>query len=483
MGRSLNASTDALQEGTARAPSTPVTLALWVKNPIATGTTSKALLNHGTKTRLCLNAEEFGGGTAAGGAIYFARSWSTTDQLTEVQAPANLAGGGWAGWNHIAVTYDGSATGNVASIYVNGVLQTNSFTRAAAGTIDNAASDKPTIGNNLSKNASCQGVVAEAAIWSVVLTAAEIAQLAAGAPPESIRFASLDTGASMVSGNSPEQGTGPTNRSWTITGTTALVDHPSIAGPPASSDLLAPGPARPGSFRMPHALAVPPPPPTGTLFTLTLTALGTGAPSFTLQTAKVLSAAGSGTASMAKRVGKLVTASGAGTASMVRMVAKSLAATGVGAAVINATKVILLTLTASGTGSASIIRQPRKTLSAAGTGSPSIARLVGKLVSAAGAGAPAIVRQPRKTLAAAGTGTPSLSATRVVLLTLTALGSGAASMARLVAKSMAASGTGTPAFQKLIAKTLGASGTGTPTIATLGPAVAGAPGLIIGRYP
>ena len=151
----------------------------WVENPIATGTTCKMLACQEDQWRVSLNAEKYGGGTPTAGSLYFGRSWGTTDQLTQVQSP----GATWSAKNHVACTYDGAATTNAASFYLNGTLLTNSATRNAAGSIDNATGN-PNLGNDNAHTLGATGTYGPASFHSVVLTAAEILEhMATGYTP------------------------------------------------------------------------------------------------------------------------------------------------------------------------------------------------------------------------------------------------------------------------------------------------------------
>lgn len=219
MARTCTASTDRVEYTTTLAATTAMSFCAWVKNPSVAGTTCKMLACQEDQWRISFNAEKYGGGTAAAGALYFGRSWGTTDQVTEVQSP----GATWANWNHVAVTYDGAATTNAAKFYLNGTLLTNSFTRNAAGSIDNAVGN-PNAGNDNAHTLSCLASIAFASFHNVVLTQAEILEHMLTGYAGRGCYVSWD-----LSGDSPERDRSGSGRLGTVTGTSVATDNPPVA--------------------------------------------------------------------------------------------------------------------------------------------------------------------------------------------------------------------------------------------------------------
>lgn len=222
MGRTIGAASDRIEYTGAIAATTAMSWCGWVKAPSVGDTTARMLACQEDQWRVNVNAEKYGGGTPAAGALFFGRSWGTTDQLTEVQAP----GATWADWNHVAVTYDGSATTNAAKIYLNGVLLTNSFTRNAAGSIDNA-SGNPNVGNDNAHTRGSMATHGPSSFHNVVLTQGEILEhMWRGFTPRGCYLGWL------LLGDSPEPDLSGNGRSGTVTGTTVA------GGPPIYPSLL-----------------------------------------------------------------------------------------------------------------------------------------------------------------------------------------------------------------------------------------------------
>lgn len=81
-------------------------------------------------------------------------------------------------WNHIAATYDTSATTNNAIIYINGTSVSLTST-APTGTITSDAAASLAIGNESTVfSRAFQGIIDEVAVWNSILTANEISILA-----------------------------------------------------------------------------------------------------------------------------------------------------------------------------------------------------------------------------------------------------------------------------------------------------------------
>lgn len=218
MARTVSTSTHGVKSSTSLAATTLMSWCGWVKAPTATGTACKMLACHGDRWRISLNAEKYGGGTPTAAALFFGRSWGTTDELSQTAAIS-----GWANWNHVAVTYDGGSVSNAAKFYLNGVLQTTTFTRGAAGSIDNAT-DAPVFGNDVGMTLAIGGTIAAGGWHNVILTPAEII--------EAMVYGYTARGLYrlyMLEGNdSPEPDRSGLRANGTVTGTTGGVANPPI---------------------------------------------------------------------------------------------------------------------------------------------------------------------------------------------------------------------------------------------------------------
>jgi len=77
-------------------------------------------------------------------------------------------------WNYISVTYDGSATGNAALIYVNGVLVDSSEDETRSGTIVDDSGHDMYVGNRADFIRHFDGQIDDLNFYSDILTAAEV---------------------------------------------------------------------------------------------------------------------------------------------------------------------------------------------------------------------------------------------------------------------------------------------------------------------
>lgn len=153
------------------------------------------------------NGTALGVGRTSGGTQYLALGITGAGvTFLEVQGASTtddaLAGTLSAGaWSHICGV---SASATSRTAYKDGVAGTANTTNTGAI----AALSATTVGGlnvNGSRVSFADGDIAEAAVWDVALTAAEIASLAAGFSPVVIRPASLVFYAPLSLGASPEQ--------------------------------------------------------------------------------------------------------------------------------------------------------------------------------------------------------------------------------------------------------------------------------------
>jgi Concanavalin A-like lectin/glucanases superfamily len=84
------------------------------------------------------------------------------------------------GWQHVAVTWDGSANGANVHLYINGVLIDGSFLNGAGSPGDDSGVPL-TIGNAVDLASGFGGVIDEVRVFDRVLSAGEVASLATGA--------------------------------------------------------------------------------------------------------------------------------------------------------------------------------------------------------------------------------------------------------------------------------------------------------------
>ncbi|GEM_PF-2160349 len=106
--------------------------------------------------------------------IYFGANFSGTDLFRETVNSAIT----YNAWNQIVVTWDGSATASNSHIYVNGTEASYNTTQNATVTRDTDAADNLYIGAESGGVNDFDGKMTELAFWNVVLSAAQIEQLA-----------------------------------------------------------------------------------------------------------------------------------------------------------------------------------------------------------------------------------------------------------------------------------------------------------------
>jgi hypothetical protein len=127
-------------------------------------------------------------------------------------------------WHHIAATYDASSTANDPIIYIDGASQVVTELTAPSGTLNTSNTDVYSIGNKGALSDSWTGYLAEAAIWSRILTTNEMIGLSKGYVP-TFYANSLVTYLPLIRElNDLKRGAG------TATGTT-VVTHPRMIYP------------------------------------------------------------------------------------------------------------------------------------------------------------------------------------------------------------------------------------------------------------
>lgn len=114
--------------------------------------------------------------------ITYDAGWTTTDGAWTIALPSTGA------WHTLAITYDGAATTNDPIFYYDGTTPAVTENQAPVGTLRGASQPR----NLCSRHdgaSTTDGMLAEFAIWSSVLTAGNIASLEAGIRPDSIGVA------------------------------------------------------------------------------------------------------------------------------------------------------------------------------------------------------------------------------------------------------------------------------------------------------
>ncbi len=153
--------------------------------------------------------------------MQFIRGFSTTNGVWEFTTTADSS----TVWHTLLLVYDGSATANNPTVYVDGLLASINLNTAPVGTIDNTANTHIIGNRGTSLDRNWDGVLADFAVWDVILTQYESNALAEGYSPLLIRPASLVEHVPMLRNNVSARRAAPT-----ITGT-AVQPHPLVIMP------------------------------------------------------------------------------------------------------------------------------------------------------------------------------------------------------------------------------------------------------------
>lgn len=112
---------------------------------------------------------------------WYMRSWTLQGQFYINPAPSASA------WHHIAVTYNSGSISNKPLMYVDGVSKSVVTNQTPSGSLVNN-NNNYVLGNRKVDNARVwDGMLAEFGMWGRILTATEIAALAAGWSPLAFR--------------------------------------------------------------------------------------------------------------------------------------------------------------------------------------------------------------------------------------------------------------------------------------------------------
>lgn len=161
---------------------------------------------------------------AAGAALQYQRAFATSNGIWSITTPSSGT------WHHILVTYNGSSTANIPTIYVDGVSQSVTTTTAPIGGII-STSINYYVGNTSAGTRGWDGKIAEFTIWNgVLLSANEALALFRGVSPLSIRRGSVVLYLPLYGTQANEQDWGPSHVAQIITGT-KQVNHPHTKSP------------------------------------------------------------------------------------------------------------------------------------------------------------------------------------------------------------------------------------------------------------
>jgi hypothetical protein len=112
--------------------------------------------------------------TGDGRSLSFLADYSTTN-LARVSAAGAIT---FNTWQHVAMTWDGSASASAVRLYVNGVEVTYSSATNAVGTRVNDALEDFKVGNDKSTARTFNGLIDDLQVWKRALSPSEVAALA-----------------------------------------------------------------------------------------------------------------------------------------------------------------------------------------------------------------------------------------------------------------------------------------------------------------
>lgn len=237
MARSYaSASSQKLQHDNAAATDVPLTIACWARTQ-STATT-QAIAAIGQRVT---NAQRYQVFFNSSGRI---AGYCQNAAGTQISNFADSSGVNYSAntWYHAAVVF---STTTSRTVYRDGGNAGSDTTSVTVGTV--TTTNFGTRFDGAAFGAYLNGQTAEGGVWNVALTAAEIASLAKGVCPLSIRPESLVAYWPMYGNNSPED-------DWvgsfdlTITGATKATVHPRISYP-ATSKIILPAAAAGGGFQ------------------------------------------------------------------------------------------------------------------------------------------------------------------------------------------------------------------------------------------
>lgn len=228
MARTGWSTSNYLSVGAAVSTTLPLTFAAWVNRGSAGISGNPTILSMGwsggTGNYIALQIDGSSGGGIRANVNDGASSFAVTS--------ATL---GTSTWAHAAAVFSSSTS---RAAYLNGG---NKGTSTASKTWANTP-DRTGIGiipNSPAQQAfASAGAIAEAAIWSVALTDAEIATLATGVSPLAVRPGSLLAYWPLIGQTSPEPNFINAASAMSITGSLSAAAHPRIIMPPRQSIIV-----------------------------------------------------------------------------------------------------------------------------------------------------------------------------------------------------------------------------------------------------
>lgn len=155
----------------------------------------------------------------SGGVWNYIRDWSTTDGQWHIAKGSN------GSWHSLGMSYNAGAINNIPVFYLDGTKPAVTTDAIPSGTLTSVAGEPIRIGNRSAADLPLDGMLAEAAVWDVILTDAEFFAMNKGVSPALIRPQSLVSYVPMVRSNVDLKLAAPT-----ITGT-AVQPHPRIIKP------------------------------------------------------------------------------------------------------------------------------------------------------------------------------------------------------------------------------------------------------------
>ncbi len=91
-------------------------------------------------------------------------------------------------WYHIAAVFDKDNVANDATIYIDGIAVSTTNGGSCSGSLDDDSAQTLTIGNYQATSRTFDGIIDDARIYDRALTAEDVAELASGTAPGSLRY-------------------------------------------------------------------------------------------------------------------------------------------------------------------------------------------------------------------------------------------------------------------------------------------------------
>lgn len=224
MARTGWSTSNYLSVGSAVSTTLPLTFAAWAYrtggvtgNPVILGIANAA--SSANQNYMCLQLD----GSSTGGVRAGVNNTGTAAfAVSTASSSANT-------WFHAAAVF-ASTTSRAA--YLNGANKGTDTTSKTWGSTPDRTGIGANINSTIGWNFVATGLIAEAAIWSAALTDAEIATLATGVSPLTVRPGSLLAYWPLIGQTSPEPNFINAASAMSITGSLSAAAHPRIIMPP-----------------------------------------------------------------------------------------------------------------------------------------------------------------------------------------------------------------------------------------------------------